>query len=71
MPLKCTALTDEEEEEEELPPEQEFLALSDRIAKTYAGFNSSGQPGHLGSCWLVGLPPAQPSVRLLLCACCS
>ena len=28
---------------EMLPPEQEFLALSDRISKTYAGFNSSGE----------------------------
>lgn len=25
-------------------PDQEFLALSDRIAKTYVGFNSSGAP---------------------------
>ncbi|KAL4420809.1 hypothetical protein ABPG75_010465 [Micractinium tetrahymenae] len=29
------------EEEEGIAPDQEFLALSDRIAKTYAGFNSS------------------------------
>ncbi|PSC70800.1 sister-chromatid cohesion 3 [Micractinium conductrix] len=32
---------EEDEEEGAIPPDQEFLALSDRISKTFAGFNSS------------------------------
>lgn len=44
------------DDDQEVPPDvQEFFSLSDRIAKTYAGFNSSG--GRLLHCEWQACPP--------------